>query len=33
MESFKKEVTLENIADTYHGRPWEEVPTEELEAI
>lgn len=33
MESLKKEATLENIADTYHGRPWEEVPTEELEAI
>lgn len=33
MESFKKEVTLENIADTYNGRPWEEVPTDELETI
>ena len=33
MESDKKEITLENIADTYNGRPWEEVSTEELEAI
>lgn len=33
MESFKEEVTLENIADTYHGRPWEEVSTDELECI
>lgn len=33
MESYKKEITLENIADTYNGRPWEEVSTEELEAI
>lgn len=33
MESFKKEVTLGNIADTYNGRPWEEVSTEELETI
>ena len=33
MESFKKEVTLENIADTYNGRPWEEVSTDELETI
>ncbi|MCM1234130.1 MAG: hypothetical protein NC489_28845 [Ruminococcus flavefaciens] len=33
MESFKREVTLENIADTYNGRPWEEVSTDELERI
>ncbi len=33
MESFKKEVTLENIADTYNGRPWEEVSTDELKTI
>lgn len=33
MEQFKEEVTLENIADTYNGRPWEEVSTDELETI
>lgn len=33
MESFKEEITLENIADTYNGRPWEEVTTDELETI
>lgn len=33
MESFKKEVMRENITDTYNGRPWEEVSTDELEII
>lgn len=33
MESFKNNITLENIADTYHGRPWDDVSDEELERV